>query len=284
MIRIDSRKNRYRWKTPAAANFILGGMGAGLFIVRWLTSFGTSGENLPVGADYFALISAVLVISGFAAVAMEAGRPMRSIYAFLNFSTAWMSREVVFGWMFVFSCTTYHFIRSGFLAPFAALCGVLFILSQAMVLYRSSAITSWHTHLLTALLFSADLCTGYGAALLLGLKSKPLLIWGASLLAMHMIFSAVYLRRIEFEAAGEGARRSGVFKKMRCADSVGIWIPLCLSLLLLVPFLSHITLASTVCGLLVISGIGCRIHRIVCKKIKMTQVTIDKPMPESIKN
>jgi DMSO reductase anchor subunit len=281
MIQIKLRKNRYRWKAPAAANFFLGGMGAGLFIMAWMTTFGQADSVYPAAQNYIALISTFLMALGFVAVFIEAGRPLRGIYVFFNVATAWMSREVVFGWSFILLCAVRYFSQATFLSFLAVLCAGLFIFSQAMVLYRSLAITSWQTYLIPALIISADLCAGYGASLLLGWVSTPMLICGIVMMGLHVLLSIVYAFRAGPETMQHKGLNQSASKILLRKDVAIFWLPLFLSLFLLFGQVRDSAPAIPVCGILVIFGVAHKIYSIVCKSVSFRQMTIEKPIPKS---
>lgn len=269
MIQLSSRKNRYRWKAAAAANFFLGGMGSGLFILDRLVS----AQGQPAGNHAVALISAALVVCGFGAVAFEAGRPLRGVYVVLNFATAWMSREVIFGGLFAVLCLIHHFLRLEFPGYLAAFCAGLLILSQAMVLYRSTAVATWQTKLIPALLITADLCAGYGAGLLLGPVSTPMVICGLSMIGAHILLSAIHQLR-----AGP---KSGLLTGLLRHDAAGLWIPFCLSLFLLADISGGNRSIAVVCGLFAVLGTGYKIFSIVCRSIHFTPMTIENRLSET---
>jgi hypothetical protein len=282
MIKLSLRKKRFHWKGPAAANFFFGGLGGGLFILYWFVSIWPAGQNHAAASSYVGLICAGLVVLGFASVSLEAGRPMKGLFLFLNFSEAWMSREIVFGCIFILFATAQYYYHAEFLQYVAAFFAILFVVSQAMILYRSSAVPTWHTWLIPVMLVSADLCAGYGAALALGFISLPMLICGISIIGFHMFLSVFYMRRIKAEFTKPDRRQPGVFKILLREDAAGLWLPLCWSLLMLSGILRAGSPASVACGLLVVGGTGFKIHAIVCKHFKVRQMTIDKPAPESI--
>lgn len=281
MIQIKLRRNRYRWKAPAAANFFFGGMGAGLFIMAWIVSYGEVDGVYPAAQNYPDLICAFLVALGFIAVSIEAGRPLRGLYVFFNVATAWMSREVVFGWGFICLCAVHYFSQGAFLSYLALLCAGLFMFSQAMVLYRSLAITSWQTYLVPALIISANLCAGYGALLLLGWVTTPMLICGIVLMGLHVLLSVVYALRIRPETMQRTGLNPAASKILLRKDVAIFWPPLFLSLLLLSIQVRNVALATTVCGILVIFGVAYKIYSIVCKSVSLRQMTIEKPIPKS---
>jgi DMSO reductase anchor subunit len=277
MIQLSSRKNRYRWKAAAAANFFLGGMGSGLFILDRLISV----QGQPAGNPAVAVISAALVVCGFGAVAFEAGRPLRGVYVVLNFATAWMSREVIFGGLFAVLCLIHHFLGLKFPGYLAALCAGLLILSQAMVLYRSTAVATWQTVLIPALLITADLCAGYGAGLLLGPVSTPLVICGLSMTGAHILLSTIYQLRIGSAVGIPAGSKTGMLTRLLRQDAAGLWIPFCLSLFLLADRSGGNRSIAVVCGLFAVLGTGYKIFSIVCRSIHFTPMTIENPLPES---
>jgi DMSO reductase anchor subunit len=272
MIQLNPRKNRYQWKEPAAVNFFLGGMGSGLFILHRLLS----GDAQPTGYHAVTLISAALVVCGMGAVALEAGRPMRGFYAVLNFAKAWMSREVIFGMLFVLLCLIYHFFRMELSGYLAALFAGLLILSQAMVLYRSTAVPAWQTLIIPALLIAADLCAGYGAGLLLGPATAPMIIGGTSVIGVNIVLSTIYKLREESAPGVPAGPKTALQASLRRVDAAGLWIPFCLSLFLLTNISPGKSLIAAVCGLLAVLGTGYKIYLIVCKAVRFTPITIEK--------
>lgn len=285
MIRIASRKDRYHWKGAAAANFFLGGTGAGLFIFYWLASFWGAEQLQPAPAPSLVILAVVLLVgAGFVAVALEAGRPLRGPFVFLNFSKAWMSREILFGSAFIILCVIYGLAQLAVFMHLAALSAGLLIFSQSMVLYRSVAIAAWNTLLLPLLLISMDLCLGYGAGLLLGLSAKPVIIYGLLAIVLQFGLSISYRNGAAFGFDPRLKPSTGHRTRWPKTDIAGLGVPFVLSLVLLAGYGVEGTVLPTVCGLLILFGLGGKVYNIVCKSDQPRKIIIDEPIPEIIRN
>lgn len=268
----------------AAANFFLGGTGAGLFVFYWFAGFWDHNHFQPPPHHYIAILSATLVAAGFVAVALEAGRPLRGLFVFLNFSKAWMSREVLFGSAFILLCVAYYFGQRAVFMHLAALSAGLLILSQSMVLYRSVAIASWNTGMLPWLLISMDLCMGYGAGLLVGLSSKPIIIYGLLAIVIQIGLSINYLNFAKSRNKTDPQPSNGHRTQWPKEDIIGLWGPFVMSLALLTGLFGRGAVLVMVCGLLVILGLGGKFYDIVCKSCQTRKIIIDEPAPEIIRD
>jgi len=72
------------WDLRAAANFMLGGTGAGLLIAG----------AIAAPAPRFAIAAGLLLVAaGLGAVWLEIGRKLRALHVFFNPRTSWMTRE-----------------------------------------------------------------------------------------------------------------------------------------------------------------------------------------------
>jgi len=85
------------WGWQAVVNFTLGGVGAGLYATAVLAA---GFERTPAVA-LASWLAPLLVLAGFAAVAGEAGRPLRGPRVLWKVRTSWMSRELWIGGAFV---------------------------------------------------------------------------------------------------------------------------------------------------------------------------------------
>ena len=72
------------WDWRAAANFMLGGTGAGLVIAA---------SVILDEARYPVMLALALVAAGLGAVWLEIGRKLRAVHVFFNPFTSWMTRE-----------------------------------------------------------------------------------------------------------------------------------------------------------------------------------------------
>lgn len=157
------KKRQDVWGLPAAANFILGGTGAGLFVFLSLCEL--LGPKAAIGAGPAGLLAPILVSAGFLALTREAGRPLRGLYAIRNIRRSWMSVEVLSGSVFVI-VSVLDCIRHTTLSTYTALCaGALFMLSQGFIVYRARAIAPWNTPTIPLIFFLSGLAGGGGLAL-----------------------------------------------------------------------------------------------------------------------
>ena len=108
------------WDERAAANFILGGTGAGL-LIAWAVSAAVT----PLWQAYV-LAGLVSVGLGLGAVWLEIGRKLRAIHVFFHPQTSWMTREAMVA-VLLFACglaaVAFGVRTLGFLAALVALPG-----------------------------------------------------------------------------------------------------------------------------------------------------------------
>ena len=156
------------WRLPAIANFILGGAGAGLYILDSLRLL-FSAESAPVmHSGPIGLASAVMVGLGFFAVSLESGRPWRAMYLLSNLRGSWMSVEILSGALFM-AAAMLDYVFSLPALRVAAVCAALeLIISHGFILYRARAMTAWNVPAIPFLFFSSALVLGGGVLLALG--------------------------------------------------------------------------------------------------------------------
>lgn len=168
------------WGWPAVLNFSLGGMGTGCYLVAaMVASFWTrdAGETSLVIVK---ILSAGLVIVGFLALTVEAGRPAKSYYLLHGLKHSWMSLESLAGLLFVVIAILEAVFPSGYLQALASLAAFVFLISQSFIVYRARGIANWNS-LSTFLLFLfSSLSSGAGAIFLM---STELAVLPATLLA-----------------------------------------------------------------------------------------------------
>ncbi|RME43027.1 MAG: hypothetical protein D6791_16450, partial [Chloroflexi bacterium] len=91
------------WRWPAVAQFTLGGMGTGFYLLGLLIA-ARSGGDMPesfVLAAVFKLLGPALAALGFLALTTEAGRPSRGHNLLRHLRRSWMSRETLAGAVFI---------------------------------------------------------------------------------------------------------------------------------------------------------------------------------------
>lgn len=153
------------WDARAAANFMLGGTGAGLVLFA-----GLAGEARDVAlAGGLALMGA-----GLAAVWHEIGKKLRAPHVFFNPFTSWMTREA-FAAVATFGLGIAHLLfQQEPLVHAAAASAAFFLYSQARILHAARGIPAWRVREVVPLIVSTGLAEGAGLAL--ALASSPALL------------------------------------------------------------------------------------------------------------
>lgn len=155
------------WGWPAVANFTLGGVGAGLYGTAVLTA---GFERAPAVA-LCAWLAPLLVLAGFAAVAAEAGRPLRGPRVLLKVRTSWMSRELWIGGAFVLLTFADILFPHRMLRATALVAAVLLALAQGFILCRSRGVAAWDVPMMPWLFLLSAAVSGSGTYMLLEVLS-----------------------------------------------------------------------------------------------------------------
>jgi phenylacetyl-CoA:acceptor oxidoreductase subunit 2 len=147
------------WDERAAANFMLGGTGAGL-LVAWAVS-----STVTPAWQAYVLAAMACIGLGLGAVWLEIGRKLRAIHVFFHPQTSWMTREamvavVLFG-------LGLAALASGAraLGIAAALVALGFVYCQGRILHASKGIPAWREPTVTAFIVTTGLAEGAGAFL-----------------------------------------------------------------------------------------------------------------------
>ncbi|HSE91812.1 MAG TPA: DmsC/YnfH family molybdoenzyme membrane anchor subunit [Methylomirabilota bacterium] len=153
------------WRMPAVVNFAGGGLGAGLYVVAALAS-----DFLPAPALTVASwLGPLLVLGGFAAVATEAGRPLRGARVLARVATSWMSREVWIGAAFA-ALAACEFVIPHSLARLLALAAaVALVVAQGFIVRRARGLAAWNVPLMPFTFLVSSLVSGAGGYLLVTL-------------------------------------------------------------------------------------------------------------------
>jgi phenylacetyl-CoA:acceptor oxidoreductase subunit 2 len=154
------------WDARAAANFMLGGAGAGLMVASALVQ---PESRAPL------ILALALVAAGLGAVWLEIGRKLRAINVFFNPFTSWMTRES-FAALVYFALGIAALWRPLPFLPLAAAAALGFVFCQGRILRASKGIPAWRAPQVTLLILSTGLAEGAGLALLFG-ATPPLLTW-----------------------------------------------------------------------------------------------------------
>jgi DMSO reductase anchor subunit len=177
------------WGWQAVANFTLGGVGAGLYGTAVIVAGFERGPAVVLAS----WLAPLLVLAGFAAVAGEAGRPLRGPRVLWKVRTSWMSRELWIGGVFVL------LVAADFAFPLrlhraqALAAAVLLALAQGMILRRSRGIAAWDAAVMPWLFLLSAAVSGAGAYMLLEVlagRTVPPAVLAAGILLVILTFWA----------------------------------------------------------------------------------------------
>jgi phenylacetyl-CoA:acceptor oxidoreductase subunit 1 len=144
------------WDWKAAANFLCGGAGAGLFAFAATASLGGA-PAWPVGLFALALIG-----TGLALLMFKIGRPLRFIYVLLQPRRSWMTREAWVAAVFFPIALAVLWFDNSLLTMIAAALGFAFLFCQAMILKAAKGVPIWRAHNIVPLMISTGLAEGGG--------------------------------------------------------------------------------------------------------------------------
>ena len=140
---IKATKQRV-WGRIAVLNFVLGGSGAGYYILMVIITSLVKPEN-DHSNDYFKLIAPAVVGTAFLSLAFEMRFPKRILYLANNLKTSWMSRETIFGMSFIFLAVTDYFLPHTISKTVALCMACGYLICQSCVIYSAKAIPIWNT-------------------------------------------------------------------------------------------------------------------------------------------
>jgi phenylacetyl-CoA:acceptor oxidoreductase subunit 2 len=221
------------WDWRAAANFIGGGSGAGLFVLTVAIAQMEGGWWLRVGAG-----APLLVLGGLGGVASELGRPLRALNVFRRPQTSWMSREAIAAAAFVPASIAAVVLRIPTIAWVAALFGLALLYCQARMLKAAKGIPAWRDPAVVPLVVATGLVEGGGVFVIVAaaVATPP----AAALLALFALTAA---RLLAWRAYRAHVRAPGAApgKTVRTLDRIrvpvevgGHWLPLALLAIALV--------------------------------------------------
>lgn len=190
------------WDARAAANFMLGGTGAGLMIAAALAA---RGDPTP------ALLALPLVAAGLGAVSLETGRKLRALHVLFNPFTSWMTREA-FAALLLFALGFFGLLlESRALLDAAALAALLFLWCQARILRASKGIPAWRAPEVVPLIMTTGFAEGAGVCLLFTGRPLALALFALAVIARALAWwkyrTAVKSR--ELEPAGKALLQIG---------------------------------------------------------------------------
>ena len=158
---LKPRKER-AWGWPAVANFVLGGSGAGLYLIVSFTLFAGPESFSRLLPGPVSLLPAALVGLGFFAVSLESGRPWRGTYLLSNLRNSWMSIEILSGAIFIAAAALDHFFSLPVLKVAAACAALELVISHGFIIYRARAMSAWNVPIIPFLFLSSGLVLGGG--------------------------------------------------------------------------------------------------------------------------
>ena len=160
--------HQQHWDWKAAANFICGGAGAGLFAIAAAASL--AGYALyPLG-----LVALALVALGLFCVLMKIGRPWRFAYVLRQPRRSWMAREAWIACAFLPLGLAAAWFDAPALALAAAVVALAYLFSQSMILQAARGIPAWRTPLMSPLIVATGLAEGSGLFLVAAAVWPPL--------------------------------------------------------------------------------------------------------------
>jgi phenylacetyl-CoA:acceptor oxidoreductase subunit 2 len=165
------------WDTRAAANFMLGGAGAGAL---FLSMFIPGNEKLIV-------TGLLLVAAGLGAVWLEIGRKLRAIHVFFNPFTSWMTRESFCAAVLFIAGMTFVVTGEKTFLFVTAIAAAAFLYCQARILHAAKGIPAWRAPQVVPLVVSTGLAEGAGLALLF--LAAPKLILAFSILLLVRLWA-----------------------------------------------------------------------------------------------
>jgi DMSO reductase anchor subunit len=177
------------WGWQAVANFTLGGVGAGLYGTAVLAA----GFERTAAVALSSWLAPLLVLAGFAAVAGEAGRPLRGPRVLWKVRTSWMSRELWIGGVFVLLVAADIAFPLRLHRAQALAAAVLLALAQGMILRRSRGIAAWDAAVMPWLFLLSAAVSGAGAYMLLEVlagRTVPPAVLAAGILLVILTFWA----------------------------------------------------------------------------------------------
>lgn len=158
---ISSSRQRY-WKWPAVANFVLGGAGAGIYVLNTLNLLFINDQHISISHGILNAIALLLICSGLSILPVEAGRPSRGMHILAHMKTSWISREIVFFIILFASVILLFYVRSFSLIALSILSSIGFMVSQAFIVFRSEAISVWKRPEIPFFFLSSGLASGWG--------------------------------------------------------------------------------------------------------------------------
>jgi phenylacetyl-CoA:acceptor oxidoreductase subunit 1 len=189
------------WDWKAAANFMCGGAGSGLF------AFVALSDPVAIDARLAGLAALALIGLGLFMLLFKIGRPLRIIHVLRQPQRSWMSREVFVAGLFFPLAFAALLLTIPLLNAAAAIAGLMFLYCQGMILQESKGIPAWREPRIVPLIVATGLAEGSGLFLVAASLTQSLAPFGGPAAAAMAILVA--LRAGLWSAYLAALRRSG---------------------------------------------------------------------------
>jgi len=210
------------WDWKAAANFMTGGAGPGLFVGAAIAAL-TIGSSRAPGVTMVGLTALALIGFGLLMVLLKIGRPLRAIFVLRQPQRSWMSREAwVAGALFPLALVA---LWSGSVALWlaAAVLALLFLYCQAMILREAKGIPAWRAAPIVPLIVATGLTEGAGLLLATSVLLPSLAPLAMAAAVATVLFGAI--RALAWIAYhGALARDGAPIKSLAVLDGYRRWL------------------------------------------------------------
>jgi phenylacetyl-CoA:acceptor oxidoreductase 26-kDa subunit len=179
-----------KWDVRAVGNWVGGGTGTGVIISAAVLTL--SG----IDSCRFSLIGIILVAGGLFSVALEIGRPFRSLNVFRNPFTSWMSREAWVALLVLPFGAAAFWYQSEILLLLAAVAAGLYLYCQARILKASRGIPAWRVAEIIPLIIATGLIEGAGLVLICGIVFSSLSYHPATPAFLIMVLVLLAIRAL----------------------------------------------------------------------------------------
>jgi DMSO reductase anchor subunit len=149
------------WGIPAVINFACGGLGAGVYLVAAVAATCLPSISLRPAS----WLGPALVLTGFIAVATEAGRPLRGPRVLTRVATSWMSRELWLGGAFVVLAAGELVFPGTGQRLLAATAAAGLALAQGFILRDARGVAAWSVPIMPVLFLASAALSGIGLLL-----------------------------------------------------------------------------------------------------------------------
>jgi formate-dependent nitrite reductase membrane component NrfD len=209
------------WGWQAVVNFTLGGVGAGLYGTAVLAA----GFDRTPAVVLASWLAPLLVLAGFAAVAGEAGRPLRGPRVLWKVRTSWMSRELWIGGVFVLLVAADIAFPLRLHRALALAAAILLALAQGMILRRSRGIAAWDAAVMPWLFLGSAAVSGSGVYMLLEVLAGRAVAPAVIEASLVLLVAALGLdRAYVFTPAGHAFRDATASLRDGRAGRVGVGV------------------------------------------------------------